>query len=176
MQIKDRVKMIKNNEDMWEEIKNNHSHIKDFLFEQLVCEKIQEVMATSIRLIISELIVNADFYKKYPSHDYKEKDFVDMVMQTVINKNIDIDDDKNIKKMEKHIDKSRKLIWGYIKSHMVDIKILIENIMKKDNSFHIAEDKHIKTIMDCLAVVWMESLLRKIEGILLEKMYGEKNS
>jgi len=160
------MKLIALNNKSWRTIKENRSKVVEFFVYNKRDPIIYELFAISIELIISEFILNPQYYDKYPSKDYSNKDLVNVVIDT-IGSSVPPDIDK-FEDNEKYIDELRNLIWGYMKMLYTKNSSTFFRIMEKEGKL-VKKDMNI--LENCLIVVWVESFLRNREHIIIESVY-----
>jgi len=167
---KETVQLNDFNNSSWELMRVHMGDIGEFLSTREQTPEIPNLIAISVKLVLSELVTNFQKYEKYPARIYSDEEFVDMVIESMIEK---IPDIKDVKATEKYIDEQRKIIWSHIKIHakrIAEILVAMADPNEVDNAVK-EEDGHI--FMECLTVVWVECLLRDREMRMLENTYGE---
>ena len=147
--------------EIWRDISNDMRKIKDYLCGSR--EDIGEILCKSLKLVLIEISVNKEKYDKYSPVKYSEEDFIDLVIEDIGKQVPDIND---IEKNNEYIDDIRKNMWGYIKTKFTLNFNLLEKICK--NSEYILSEKECDLIHECLAVVFVEFILRERELEMLE--------
>jgi hypothetical protein len=151
---------------MWAEISDNILDIRSFLTGEPHgnCD-ISKIMCYSLKLIVSEIVLNKDNYERYRVKNYTEENFVDMVIESTGHQVPDIED---IKGNEFYIGEIRDIIWGHIKSQSKEIVYLLESMGDQENSHQISSEDY-SLLRECLTVCFVESLLRTREAHVLDK-------
>lgn len=146
------------------------TEVAEFLTDAKKTPQVATLIAMSIKLIMSEFVINPNNYNKYPVQRYSDEDFVDMVIRAMALKIPSIED---IKGNEKYIDEIREVIWGHIKIHLERLpQILLLMIDPKMLEVGLKEDD-ADIFLECLTVAWVECVLRKRESLILEKTYED---
>ena len=169
MELKSKIQIVSFNNEAWSEIKANLSRIGEFLSGGEKNEKIARLMNLSARLIASEFLINPDEYKKYPTVEYSDEDFVDMVIEAITQKVPDIDDTNA---NEQYIEDIRLIIWSHIKVYAKRLGELLQIMAGDIEGYDAITDDDIQILMDCLTVAWVECILRNRESSMLEHHYG----
>jgi hypothetical protein len=167
---KDTIQLIAFNNSTWVLIKTHMEDIGEFLSSHDKTPLIAELIAMSVKLILSELILNVEDYKKYPAVIYSDEDFVDMVIDSMANKIPGYDD---LAANETYIDEIRQVIWGHIKVHVDRVSEVLTLFSDNKKTEEVLTEADSNIFMECLTVAWVECILRERESHLLEDAYGE---
>lgn len=164
------VKLIGFNNSMWNLMKKHIKEIGDFLSARAKTPEMANLIVYSVKLVLSELIIKDESYKKYPATVYTEEDFVDMIIECIHTKVPKIDD---IKASEIYIDEIRSVVWSHIKVSAERLTEILTIMDKPDTMIDMLEDNDANLFVECLTVVWVECVLRKREALMLEHTYEE---
>lgn len=164
------VKLIGFNNSMWDLMKKHSEDIGRFLATHTKTPEMANLIVYSVKLILSELIIKHENYKKYPATVYSEEDFVDIIIDSISTKVPRID---NLKANEAYIDEIRNIVWSHIKisaERLTEILFIMDEFETPTNKL---EDSDANLFIECLTVVWVECILRKREAQMLEHTYEE---
>ena len=167
---KEAVQLNDFNNSAWELMRVHMRDIENFLSGRVWTPEIPNLIATSIKLILSELAIHRHKYEKYPAKIYSDEEFVDMVIDSMTSKSPDI---KDVKANEIYIDENRKIIWSHIKIHVKRITEILVAMIDPDGAKDVIPETDGDIFMECLTVVWVECTLRDRETRMLENTYGE---
>ena len=149
---------------MWMEIRNYYEDIIDFLSDGVDGGNVADIMDISLKLIVSELMVNKEKYESYNIKEYSMDEFID---KTLISSAKDLVlDSGNREKTEEFIDEIRSEMWGYIKKHYSDLVDIILDIKEQDVSL---TQEQADRLIECLCIAYIESNFRRIEINYLEQ-------
>jgi len=166
---KETVQLLDFNNSTWELMRTHIKEIEEFLSSREKTFIIANLIAMSVKLILSELMLN-EKYKLYPAKVYSDEDFVDMVIDSMTTSPPKIDD---VEATENHIEISRKVIWGHIKRHTQRLVYILSSMGNLDEEQESITDKDANIFIECLTVVWVECILRDRETRMLENSYEE---
>lgn len=167
----DMIKLKAHNNEMWNLMEDYSDNIAEYWETREKTMLISKLMAQSLGIILCQLMVKKEEYKKYPATVYSEEDFVDMVVDMMVNKCPSI---KETKAYEDYIDCTRKILWGHIKIRSDRIgEILQANHNPETSKDFVLTDDDMVILNETLMVVYMECLLRKTEAHILGMTYGE---
>lgn len=169
MKLELKYKLLKTNDILWDGMKIHMGEIGYFLAEQKRTDNTIELLYGSLRLILSELLINKKLYAQYPMQNYSEQDFVNIVMESMNTPIPSIDDQKA---NARNIEYIRKIVWGHIKKHYKRALELL-NTLNSTKDVHVLSEEETTILMECLAVAYVECLLRKREAILIESIWSD---
>jgi len=161
------------NNETWKFLKDHIVEIGIFLSTNKMTDNIIDCMVESVKLIISEFILNPQNYQKYSIKEYTADDFVDMIIEDISISVPNIDDYEENKE---YIDNFRNIIWGYIKQYkniLPDILISMEDLEYVEDIEEPLNTDYSDICIKCLTVVWVECILRIREAHILEHIYGQ---
>lgn len=164
MKSNEEIQLISISDKLWMDIKTHIDEVKNFLTTKICTDNTPILLHVALRIVISELLLEADKYEAYSAQLYEEEDFVDMVIESIVYK---WPSEKEEVKSKKYIEDIRKIMWGHIKKHyalMTDLVIRIN-----DDSWTVS-DKNMNLMIECLTVVYVECLIRDRELRFLEQM------
>jgi len=159
-------KIISHGNSLWVRVDQNLDKIKTILSRESVVPSAGEFFYDSLKLIAIELETNKNKYNKYPSTILSEEQLVDIVIESIAENLPNIDD---IEKNKTYNDELRVIIWGYMKSNFLKIFRLASKLSLRPNELVNQEDMDL--MEDCLAVVFVEAIIRKREMQILENSY-----
>ena len=141
---------------LWTKIKEYDTDIIDFLSENIETENTNKILHISLKLVISELMLNQE---KYEIKDYTFEEFTGLIDE------YSIPDIKDKIKTEKFIKETRDEIWGYVKKYYKELIDLLLSI--KSGKTELIE-KEYNLLSLCLCVVFIETKFRERELYFLE--------
>lgn len=164
---KKELEVMSLNNTEWEIIKGRFKDIEAFLKEGESPEDIGLLMFNSLRLVTAELLVNREKYDKYPAKNYTEEDFVDLVIESIVESSPSLDDREG---SLKYIDDIRKIMWGYVKNDIKKISSLLISLVEdvEQKITDPVSQENMKLLIRCLTIVYVEILLRQRELQILE--------
>jgi len=163
----EKVKLIAFNNVTWELMKFNIKDIGQFLSDHEQVPGMSHLILMSVKLVLSELFIRKEHYgKNYPFITYSEEDFVDMVIDSMVVKLPDLDDEAANKDFMEDI---RNTIWGHIKTRVLRLSDIMKAMLEDHDTELSGND--VSIFMECLTVVWVECLLRDREAYILERIY-----
>ncbi len=162
------VQLNEFNNSAWELMRVNMKDIGEFLSTRERTPNMANLIAVAVKLILSELVTNQKKYAKYPAKIYSDEEFVDMVIDSMINDPPDI---KDVKASEAYIDETRYIIWGHIKIHTQRIVKILAAMGSSHDMKKIVSEEDGDIFMECLTVVGVECILRDREMRMLENTY-----
>ncbi len=151
-------------------MRDHMTEVAEFLTDAKKTPQVAMLIAMSVKLIMSELVINPKSYDRYPVQEYSDENFVDMVIDAMALKVPGIED---VKGNEKYIEEIREIIWGHIKIHSERLpQILV--LMADPEMLKVGlEEDDADIFLECLTVAWVECVIRKRESLMLEKTYEE---
>jgi hypothetical protein len=158
------------NNSAWELMRVHVKDIGRFLSTREQTPEMPNIIAISVKLVLSEIVMNLEKYEKYPARIYSDEEFVDMVIDSMVN---GIPDIKDVEATESYIDAERKIIWGHIKMHVKRITEILHAMGNPHEEDAAVKEKDGDIFLECLTTVWVECLLRDRETRILEDTYGE---
>ena len=165
---KDMIQLMSHTNEMWNLMEDNYDHISGYWENGKSTSLISKLIADALGLILCQLLLKREEYKKYLAKTYFQEDFVDMLIDMVAGGCPSM---KDTKAYAIYIEDTRKIIWGHIKTRGNRIAA----ILKATHNFEMLEDfitdDDIEIFDEALMVVYMECLLRKSEAVLLEGIY-----
>ena len=167
---KNKVQLINFNSTSWEYMKDHIEEIGEFLSTYDKTPSVAELIVLSVRLILSEVMLYNDIYKKYPAVVYTDEDFVDMVIESM---ETTAPDPNDLKANDIYFDDMRRTMWGHIKTRISRLFKILGTMSNPDTRDESLSDEDANVFVECLMVVWVECILRKRESQLLERAYGQ---
>lgn len=157
-------KVISKSDGLWKEIRDYNEEIIIFLGEGEETENSSKLLAMALKLVLCELILNKDKYKKYNIKGYASEDFLKLLHKYVAEYLLGNTVER--KSAEKFIKKTRKILWGYIKKHYI---ILEELLLSLNKGKKIKSEEEYNCLLDCLCIVFIENSFRERELYFLEE-------
>ena len=167
---KEAVQLNDFNNSAWELMRVHTRDIRRYILARERTPDISNLIAISVKLVLSELVMNRKKYEKYPAKIYSDEEFVDMVIESMNSEPPDI---KDVKAIESYIDKNRCIIWSHIKTHIHRITEILAMMGDAHDRKDAVKEEDGDIFMECLTVVWVECVLRYRETRMLEDTYGE---
>lgn len=174
------IQLMAFNHSTWDLMKQNMEDVGRFLATNVTdidLDKevngdgdIPTLIAMSIKLVLSELILYAEDYEKYPVREYSDEDFVEMVINIQGN---DIPDVHDSKGNEVYFDGLREIMWGHIKGYANKLSEILMVMDDPDKFRDDMDEMKAGIFLECLTVCWVECVLRKREAYILEQNYEE---
>ena len=141
---------------LWTKIKDYDTDIIDLLSENTETKNTNKILHISLKLVISELMLNQE---KYEIKDYTFEEFTGLIDK------YPIPDIKDKIKTEKFIKETRDEIWGYVKKYYKELINLLLSI--KSGKIELKEEEE-SLLLICLFVVILETNFREKELYFLE--------
>lgn len=164
------VKLIGFNNSMWDLMKKHIEDIREFLATHTKTPEMAHLIVYSVKLVLSELIIKHEDFKKYPATVYSEENFVDMIIDSMSTKVPGIDD---LQANEIYINEIRGVVWSHIKISAERLAEILFIMNESDTPTDKLEDNDANLFIECLTVVWVECILRIREAQMLEHTYKE---
>ena len=150
----------------WQEIRERQNELKDLLFGEGDVKNHGLLLHKSLQLVLGELLLHKEKYKKFPIKRYSEEDFVDMVIQSFNQETPSLDD---VEGNKEYIESIREIMWGHIKSKHIKLWRFLA-FLDMESQANITSEQ-IEMLMDCAVIVFVESIIREREIQLLEHSY-----
>ncbi len=160
--------MIATTDRLWIELREYNKDIVDYLSgdDNIDFEVINKILHISLRLIISELLVNKEEYEKYP---VKNLDIDEFIQLTIVDSGKKKFDYNNQEECEKFMEEIRAIIWGYIKQYYEELSDIIIAVIG-DKSRQLTQSNYDR-LTECVCVAYIESNFRKREIHFLEREF-----
>jgi len=160
---KDKIKVITFIDETWEIMKGKLSPMKDFLSEQKLSDGIDLLFYDCLRLVLSEMRLEPKKYSKYPPHNYRDEDFVELMIKEISEPCPNLQDTEAC---ISYIESMRKIIWGHIAIYIEDlVALLLKMTAEKKQKI---TDNDVSLLSYCMTVVFVECVLRTKESQMLE--------
>ena len=157
-------RLIAKTDSLWSEIRTYNKAIIDYLSDGIIGEDIGIIFDISLKLIISELLINKEKYDKYPIKKLTTDDFIQVTVVHPTKKQIDY---KNQEECEVFIEEIRATMWGYIRQYyndLIDLFLILNTEEVKDLS-----EKESDRLIECICVAYIETNFRDRELYFLER-------
>jgi hypothetical protein len=141
---------------MWKTVENHNEEIQEFLTKGIQTKNTSSLLFLCLKIVLVESLYN-DRYKKYKPKRYNNSDFIDLTIETMINK---------YNSMESKQEDIREIAWGHIRSRSSDLISLYRKI--QNPCFDILEEDEKSMLLQCSAVVLVELLLKNKKLLILE--------
>ena len=163
----EKIKLITSNNRMWELAKESQGDMKMFLDQEEIPSNLSVLLYNSLRIVISELIINKN-YNQYKPKVYSDEDCLDLIVNAIAEKSTG---EYNKEKTKEDIEGIRKILWGHIKNYSEEMKNILSKIVMSDKNTILSEKDKI-ILKDCITVVYIECCVREKENIILEEEYS----
>ncbi len=160
--------VIATTDRLWIELREYNKDIVNYLSgdSSVSLEIINKILHISLKLIISELLVNKEEYEKYTVRDYNTDDFIQIAIIDSGKKKIDY---SNREQCEEFMEGIREVMWGYIKQYYNELSNIIL-LMSEDKRREITEKEYAR-LMECVCVAYIEANFRERELYFLEREF-----
>ena len=157
--VKNRILSI--TDPLWKELRTYNEEIIDFLVNGIQGKNIGKICHSSLKLVVAELKLKLNEYKKYKFNDCIPKDWFSMFLN---NTKLDIN---NVEEVRKNMQEIREIMWGYISQYYEDI-VNIFLRLSKDEEYNYSDKQRIH-LTECICVAFIETNMRRKEIELFEK-------
>ena len=159
------LKLLARVDSQWAYMDEHVKEIRKFLTTDEKTVETPKLVATSVQLILSELLMRHEYYSKYPVKLCSTEDLVDMTIDSMSKKMPETDDIEGVKFYHEGV---RRVMWGHIKNY----SMRLGDILKKKHEGKTVEETCIKSdenlFMECLVIILVECMIRRRELQILE--------
>lgn len=122
-----------------------------------------------LKVVMLEISVNVDTYEQWPRYFCDDDDFLSEVIGF-----IEMKRDHRFKNVDTFGDESvtlRKKLWGYINARFGDLYKMMMQFREGHICVFFPNAKQTKLLLNVVAVVFLETLLREMEISLIDEGY-----
>lgn len=165
---RDTQQVIATTDRLWIELREYNKDIVSYLGgdDSISLKTINKILHISLKLIISELLINKKEYEKYPTKIYTTGDFIQLAIVDSGKKKVDYNDQEEC---EKFMEEIRAIIWGYIKQYYEELSDIILSIIEDEKKQITGEEYN--RLMECVCVAYIEANFRERELYFLEREF-----